>query len=453
LDGLPLALDQAGAYILETSCSFFAYHEQYTRKRAELLVRRGKRFIGHEASVATTFSLAFERIKQGLKTIVWMRPSKENDEFTVPTFNLRVAGDSVNKVHAAAHEILRVCSLLYGDAIPEEILQEKIEQLTYNENMDEALGMLQDYSLIQRNRETKMVSIHRLVQAVLLDEMNEAEKKFRAEQMVFAINAAFPNVEYSTWPMCERLLPQALKAAKVIEDYQIVSEEVATHLLWEVASYLAKRARYREAELLYQQALRILQRLGPGRPDVGMALNNLANIYLDQGKYVEAEPLYQQALRIFEQQLGPDHPRIAEPLNNLGKLYLNQGKYAEAEPLLQRALHVFEQQLGSQDPVVAESLDTLATFYSAQGKYVEAELFCQRALQIRKQSLGSDHPALAASLNNLAAIYFQQDKYAEAESLFQQALRIFEQQLGPDHPYVAAMLTNLATCAEMLGRT
>ena len=63
MEGLPLALDQAGAYILETGCSFAEYREQYIRRRADLLERRGKRFIGHEASVATTFSLAFERVE------------------------------------------------------------------------------------------------------------------------------------------------------------------------------------------------------------------------------------------------------------------------------------------------------------------------------------------------------------------------------------------------------
>jgi transcriptional regulator with XRE-family HTH domain len=110
MDGLPLALDQAGAYILETGCSFPDYREQYTRRRAELLRRRGKRFIGHEESVATTFSLAFNRVE---------------------TLNLMAA------------DILRACSLLYSEAIPEELFQEGAEHLGLwmaRENLDLALG-------------------------------------------------------------------------------------------------------------------------------------------------------------------------------------------------------------------------------------------------------------------------------------------------------------------------
>jgi hypothetical protein len=41
LGGLPLALDQAGAYIEETQCSLVDYEQLYQTRRAELLARRG----------------------------------------------------------------------------------------------------------------------------------------------------------------------------------------------------------------------------------------------------------------------------------------------------------------------------------------------------------------------------------------------------------------------------
>jgi hypothetical protein len=89
MDGLPLALDQAGSYILETHSSFASYRELYTSRRAELLKRRGKRFIGHEASVATTFSLAFEKIAA---------------------------------LNPLAADLLSICSFVHNEAIPEEFL-------------------------------------------------------------------------------------------------------------------------------------------------------------------------------------------------------------------------------------------------------------------------------------------------------------------------------------------
>ncbi|MBO0795600.1 MAG: helix-turn-helix domain-containing protein, partial [Ktedonobacteraceae bacterium] len=64
LGGLPLALDQAGAYILETSCSLEEYLALYEQRHAALLARRGRVPVEHPDSVGTTFALAFERVER-----------------------------------------------------------------------------------------------------------------------------------------------------------------------------------------------------------------------------------------------------------------------------------------------------------------------------------------------------------------------------------------------------
>ena len=70
------------------------------------------------------------------------------------------------------------------------------------------------------------------------------------------------------------------------------------------------------------------------------SLNNLAELYRDQGRYAEAEPLYKRSLAIREKALGPDHPDVATALNNLAVLYEDQGRYADAEPLYKRSLAI-----------------------------------------------------------------------------------------------------------------
>src|SRR5207245_8442968 len=54
MDGLPLALDQAGAYILETHCGLAGYLALYQLHHAELLKQRGPA-LGHPDPVATTW--------------------------------------------------------------------------------------------------------------------------------------------------------------------------------------------------------------------------------------------------------------------------------------------------------------------------------------------------------------------------------------------------------------
>src|SRR5260370_608874 len=64
MDGLPLAIDQAGAYIEETRCGLSSYLDRYHMHQKELLQWRGASPTDYPESVATTWSLAFQRIQQ-----------------------------------------------------------------------------------------------------------------------------------------------------------------------------------------------------------------------------------------------------------------------------------------------------------------------------------------------------------------------------------------------------
>ncbi len=65
----------------------------------------------------------------------------------------------------------------------------------------------------------------------------------------------------------------------------------------------------------------LTQRLrGKSHPNVAISLNNLANLYLNQGRYAEAEPLYQQARKIASESLGVNHPSTAIIRANLKSL-------------------------------------------------------------------------------------------------------------------------------------
>lgn len=154
LDGLPLALDQAGAYIEETQCGFSHYYELYRiqKERAALLKRRGNLASDHPESVTATFALTF---------------------------------DKVQRINTTATEILYMCAFLYPENIPEDILTRGVPELgaklqtlaDKSHEFDEAIATLNTYSLLRRDVENRMLSIHRLIQAVVQDTMNETEQR------------------------------------------------------------------------------------------------------------------------------------------------------------------------------------------------------------------------------------------------------------------------------------
>ncbi|HTK05813.1 MAG TPA: FxSxx-COOH system tetratricopeptide repeat protein, partial [Ktedonobacteraceae bacterium] len=427
LGGLPLAIDQAGAYIEETQSSLINYQQHYHKQQDKLLERRGIQATAHPEAVATTWSLSFEKVEQ---------------------WNL------------AATDLLRVCAFLASYAIPEEIiikgakyLGPQLKHLAEDPTiLDEAIAVLGAYSLLRRHTEERTLAIHRLVQIVLKDTMDEQTQYMWIERAILAVNETFPDVNFTTWPLCERCLPHALVCADLIKQKHITLPE-ASRLLNQAGEYLYGRARYAEAESLCEQALAIReQTLGPEHPDTATSLNNLARFYHAQGRYTEAEPLYVRALSIREKALGPEHPNTATSLNNLAKLYQAQGKYTEAEPLYKRALAIDEKAYGPAYSNIATDLNGLARLYWDQGRYAEAEPLYVRALSIREQTLGPEHPNTATSLNNLASLYSDQGKYVEAEPLYVRALSIREQTLGAEHPDTAASLHNLALLYDAQGK-
>jgi len=72
-------------------------------------------------------------------------------------------------------------------------------------------------------------------------------------------------------------------------------------------------------------------------PNLPASLNNLAELYREQGKYSEAEPLYRRALAILEKTLGPEHPKVATVLENLAILLRKSDQEKEAEEMSVRA--------------------------------------------------------------------------------------------------------------------
>jgi tetratricopeptide (TPR) repeat protein/DNA-binding XRE family transcriptional regulator len=419
LDGLPLALDQAGAYIEETRCGLSQYLNLYSTRRKELLLRRGRFSIDHPDSVAATWSLSFQQVEQ------------ENP---------------------AAADLLRLLAFLSPEAIPEEIIPLGAAELgsvlgTASGDplkVDEIIELLLRYSLIRRAPEVKFLSIHRLVQAVLIDGMDRDTQRLWAERTIRAVNRTFPIVELHTWERCQRCLPHVEMCATYIKEYTLSFPEAA-RMFNEAASYLGARAGYEQAKGMLLRALVIRQQLlEANHPDTARTLNDLGVIYFNQGTYREAEPLLQEALAIRQQVLGEEHPDVAQTLHNLASLYRTQGAYFKAEPLYLQALHIRQTILGIDHSLVAQSYYGLARLYYSQEKYQQAEKFCKQSLHIQEQHLGETHPMLASTFSMLAKIYHGQNKLGQAKEMNMHALRIRENISGVNHPHVAIITNSLA---------
>lgn len=485
LGGLPLALDQAAAYIEETRCSLTRYQLQYQASQPQFLARRGGKGVQlHPQSVTTTL-LSFAKIE-----------------------NMPVAAD-----------LLRFCAFLAPDAIPERLLVQAMfvlrrdalpagllsRLLPFQKNkaarpltvtieelwgeVQEALSLWRSYSLVQRVEAKELLYVHRLVQAVIRDSLIEQEQLVWMERVIRAMAACFPSGD--ELEVCALYFPHVLKCEEWVIERKLASLKGAS-LFSRVGYYLIMRVQYDDAERFFQLALTIRKKQrGESHIEVADSLNDLGVLAEHRGQFAEAECLYEQALAIAQRdqkdwkglneqllynlaniyrRLGKDelaeqffqHLReqqkklrrneTTKTLTRKANLYLNQDAYEQAEQLYLCVYELHERYEGIDSPGTAGVMTNLADLYKAQGKFAQAEPLYQATLSIYIRHRGDDHPSVADCLSKLGDMYEKQGKHEQAELFYQRALAIREQRLGDAHPDTASSLIDLAYLYKFQGR-
>jgi tetratricopeptide (TPR) repeat protein len=424
LDGLALALEQAGAYIDERRITFSRYRQEWQQRRQQLLSWCDPQLMQYPQSVATTWLTSFQQLS------------------------------------AAAQTLLRRLAWFSTEPIPESLLEVAVaagdgdtaEPIEAIEAMD-GLVELDRYSLLSRSSQSDSFLLHRLVQEVTRLRQDSAQEPHELEAALAWIEAAFVGnpQDVRSWPVLEPLEPHAKAVANFAAEVGVAG--ATARLLSHVGGLLSTKAVYGEAEPLYRSALQIAEaRYGRDHHNVAMYLNNLAHLLQDTNRFAEAEPMMRRGLAIEESTNGKDHPNVAIQLNNLALLLKDTNRLAEAEPLMRRALQIDEASYGQDHPRVATDLCSLAQLLKATNRLSEAEPLMRRALQIDEASYGQDHPRVATQLNNLAQLLQATNRLVEAEPPYRLALRIAEASYGQDHPDVAIYLNNLATLLQYTNR-
>jgi len=139
-------------------------------------------------------------------------------------------------------------------------------------------------------------------------------------------------------------------------------------------------------------------------------LQSCADFYYVLARYDVAEPLLRRLLEMAEASHGPDHPEVGVRLNNLAQLLKTTNRLAEAEPLMRRALEIDEAAFGIEHPEVARDLSNLAQLLHDTNRLAESEPLMRRALAIFGKSCGPDHPQTQMARKALDTILRQKAK-------------------------------------------
>jgi tetratricopeptide (TPR) repeat protein len=457
LGHLPLALEQAGAYMLQTGTDLRTYR----------------------ALLGQALDAAADGIDpQRTIARVW------NHTLT-----------AIESRDPLALVLLYTLAWLAPDGVPRALLAPLAPD---PKAQREAAGVLHAYNMVAFTADRREVTVHRLVQAVLRSRVADepdiwAVGRGAAEE---AVVRAVPDEDDDTadhegrW---ERMLPHVFALVETAPADSPVPAPVAD-AYHSAAQYLyrqgrnAHTVRLREAVLtryeedygpthrltlnvrnslaeacesagdlaraipLFESTLALTERvLGDTHRDTLTGRNNLASAYESAGDLARAIPLFESTLALTERVLGESDPNTLTGRNNLASAYESAGDFARAIPLLEATLAERERLLGESDPDTLTSCNNLANAYQAMGNPARAIALHEVTLARSERVFGVNHPATLTSRNNLAVAYETAGDRERAMPLYEATLAQREQLLGATHPATLTSLNNLAVAYESAG--
>lgn len=411
LGDLPLALDQASAYMRETSTSVTDYLSLLKERTSEVIALGS--VANYPRTISTTWKVAMEAAQA--------RVPVTQDLQRVASF---YASEGI------PHSLMRTMA----PSSPRRMRALANDRIAYNR----ALGQLSRYSLAQINQDE--LTFHRLVQLMIRQSMTSSDRRRWAGVSVELMRIAFPEEvsNSSSWSRCAALLPHALSSAGHAEGLGISLRDVS--LIYErVATYFRVQGLYPESLEIWEKLEAILRRPHDFmRPDLSDVLNSQGMVLRARGLLNRAKSVLEESVRIQEESRGDRHPRVAVSLNSLGTVLRGLGLLEEARECHVRALLIDQTSLGSDHPNCAVTLNNLGNVERVLRNPGEAVRSHTRALRIREETLGPDHPDVGTTLNNLANAQADLGDFGGARLSAERAVRIDTQVFGDRHPAVAA---------------
>ncbi|MEM9292311.1 MAG: tetratricopeptide repeat protein [Acidobacteriota bacterium] len=326
---LPLALEQARAYVTKHKASWQEYLQKFERERLQLLEKGSVRKDRYELTVATTWEINFAQIQgsspaaaEALEACAFLAPLE------IPVDLFGSAGEEIGKhLGIAAQDY-------------------ESDPLSFRE---EVITPLTEFSLLTFDTESNSLSIHRLVQEVQRKKL-AAEK--RAESVYFGVQRALAKLftaepdKPSTWPIASMLIPH------VLAGLEQPFEDTSVAAMWFKTGSVARSiGQTSTARLLEERTVAVhAGLLGPEHLHTLASMNNLAETLRAQGDFPAAHALHEEVLETYRRVLGSEHPHTLTSMNNLALTLRAEGDLPAAHALHEEELAIVRRVLGPMHP-------------------------------------------------------------------------------------------------------
>ncbi len=462
LGGIPLAIDQAGAYMLSCNCPLEDCMELFIKHQDQLMYDPS--FKGASDYGSSTYGTWEVSIKE----IEAMASNK---------------GDPRAMAAESAILLNKIFAFLHHENIPQELFKNAAENYNQTDiNAEKELGLpllvtmldaktlflnergewdeiqfqagvqvLLSFSLIRSSG--KMYSIHPLVHSWSRNRIPKTEigKQHLIARALLScsIGLDYQSDDYEFWGS---LLPHMRANNSYAQELQLkvpyYDDEFARFAL--VLNYIGS---WDEAEVLKMCMVEKRKgKLGPDHIHTLTSMKDLSLTYWDQGRWEEVEKLQMQVMEASMEKFGAEAQLTLDSLSILSVAYKRQGRLDESEKLEVQIMEAHKTNLGPNHPSTLASMGNLAVTYIHQDKLVEAEKLLLHVVEAKRVTLGPNHYRTLLAMSNLAMTYLNQGRWGEAEKLYLHVFEASKAKFGPNHPEAFIAMGNLGSTYRCQGR-
>ncbi|KAI1334250.1 kinesin light chain [Xylariaceae sp. FL0016] len=368
LDGLPLALATAGAYLKRVSCTLGRYLFLYKSSWERLHTSAPRLGSYRDRTLCSTWQISYDQVLQcnplAANLLRWWAYFDNEDIW---------------------FELFRSCR---------EDSPAWVHELTEELNFNSAMIVLHDYGFVEPHTsgpdqiQSTGYSIHSCLHTWTIHVLNRErnEQLSRLAIHCVALGITDFNVE-GGWKLVKRLLSHAMA---VSTNAKVGDERLSADFLL-LGDLFVRQYKLRDAQHMYRLTHQGRENaFGPDHELTIAALHALIFVHDILEEYPVAEEMCSRILIRREKALGPDHQDTLATVYSLASLYEKQGK-PQAEEIL-------------------------AWLYEKQGKPQAEEMYL-RALQGEEKALGPDHLNTLGVAYNLGLLYLSKRRFIAAEEI------------------------------------
>ncbi|CAG8899390.1 unnamed protein product [Penicillium egyptiacum] len=324
------------------------------------------------------------------------------------------------KLKPQPQRLLELISFLDPDGIGEDLLEASVELFSDGASFKEskyieARNDLLQSSLVRKDNQKQQLSVHRIVQDVILATMDSGRKRYLFDQVVRILWADWPSampkpskepelpqpkssgnrLYVGRWPACAAIYPHILRMHQlwsVMSDSSEATKLLFAKLLIDAAWYQKERGRTKQFDGFFETARNICE--SSTYPDRDSLLADihfcLGSIAMDTSNFdtsrIHKERSFDLVSKICKE-LGTADDRLYLAYAERGISRIQDTRYDEGEADLKEALRIREA-LGNYIPRSGEA--NLSWALLLQGKLEECNTLLLDSLAGREKALGKN---------------------------------------------------------------